>query len=94
MDVQKENAIIVDLDGTLYNMEHRLHHVQHEDKKLNRWDKFESSEEVRKDTVYEQVKNTINMLGRNYIIILVSGRKNTVCEQTVKNLERDGIIYD
>ena len=83
-------GIIVDLDGTLADVSHRVHHVQKEpkDKKsfnslmgedgLNHWC-FELSEAMR---------------SRGYKIILITGRPEKYRDDTVAWLEREKIVYD
>jgi len=51
-------------------------------------------EEIEKDIVYEQVKTITNLLSGTHTIVLLSGRKNTACAVTMKNLDRDKIKYD
>lgn len=91
-DFRCKKVVFVDLDGTLYNMQHRLKYLQDD---RRQWDKFECDEEIEKDEVYPAVRDCINALRvAGYTIILLSGRKNTVCGQTVKNLYRDNVDYD
>ena len=85
--------VLVDLDGTLYNMDHRLHYVQEGKKSREWWGAFESDEEIAKDTVHEPVKDVIMALQESgkYDILLLSGRKNHAHDVTVNNLVRDGL---
>ncbi len=89
--LDKKDVVIIDLDGTLYNIDHRLEFVTNGKRD---WAQFESQEEIAKDQVYDAVKKVITSLYNKYSIILLSGRKNKNCKQTVANLERDGIKYD
>jgi len=90
----RQDTIICDLDGTLCNIEHRLHHVQRQgDGKLQRkpdWDAFFKA--IPEDTLNESVWATINALSRNgacnggppggFKIIFCSGRPERTREDT------------
>ena len=75
-----KRTIVCDLDGTLCNIEHRLHHIQREDDqtKLKRkpdWDAFFAG--VIDDTVNEPVLEFLcNYMGEldSYRIVFCSGR--------------------
>ncbi len=87
------HVVLVDLDWTLYNIDHRL-----ESKKKTwkmDWLVFENPNEVRKDKVVPLLKNIINGLSLDwYKIIITSWRKNKLCDVTIENLERDGVVFD
>lgn len=84
-----KKIIICDLDGTLYDIRHRLHYLH--SWKHNR-SKFESEEEISKDAIVPQIKEIIHLLSHKYQIIFLSWRRNTMCDVTISNLARDGII--
>ena len=72
-------TIICDLDGTLCNIEHRLHHVQRDDGKLQRkpdWDAFFA--EVSGDELVQPVMQLLEQMthynGLRYEIIFCTGR--------------------
>jgi adenylate kinase family enzyme len=65
-------AVIIDLDGTLCNIDHRLHHVKHENRKHNRWDLF--NKEIPNDKLNEWCKKILGYMGIHHPIILCSGR--------------------
>jgi predicted kinase len=84
---EKKNYIIIDLDGTLCNLDHRLHHIQGEGKK--NWKGFFN--DLDKDTIYEDTLAVINSLKATHSIIFVSGRPDEYREQTVKWLTQHGL---
>ena len=74
-----KRTIVCDLDGTLCNIEHRLHHIQREDDqtKLKRkpdWDAFFAG--VKHDTMNEPVAEILYQLARldTYKVVFCSGR--------------------
>lgn len=86
----KKTAIMVDIDGTLANLNHRLHYV----KDGNRdWGSFFRT--VGEDTLYTDVAGLVDT---EYLsgteIVLCSGRTEDQCrEATEKWLERNEIHY-
>lgn len=76
--------IIFDLDGTLANLEHRLHHIQ---QKPKNWDRFFT--ECDKDERIYSVCNVFDALvaDRNSQVEIWSGRSSIALDQTVKWLE-------
>lgn len=84
-------VIIVDLDGTLYNIEHRLKYVRWDKKN---WNKFESEEEVEKDKIVQPLRDALDALWEHFAIFYVSWRKNTMCDVTQRNFVRDGVLWD
>ena len=81
--------VIVDLDWTLCNIDHRLHFVK-EGKKD--WKSF--FEWIPWDTVNRFVHATVASLHKNYQIVLCSWRPDNYCELTVKRLRDNNICYD
>ena len=86
-----KNIIVCDLDGTLANCEHRVHHVQRVDgnglKKKPDWEAFYAG--VKDDTVNHAVCTTLGKFvddGR-YHIIFCSGRPEHCRIDTVEWLE-------
>jgi predicted secreted acid phosphatase len=89
----KNPAIIIDIDGTLANIEHRVHYVRNGRKD---WPKF--FQELHKDTVRQDVKAVYDLYYalRNRFglqIILVSGRGAETELATRKWLLDNGIAY-
>lgn len=85
----KHKAIIVDLDGTLCNIEHRLHHMHGENKN---WGAFLS--ECDQDFVNDWCRRIINGNSGSYTI-LCSGRPSDICrDKTETWLKDNSIAYD
>jgi hypothetical protein len=82
--------VVVDIDGTLSNLSHRLHLVR---KEKPEWDLF--FKQAADDTVNEWCKELINSLWNNGIkILLVSGRPESIRTITKRWLSQNGIHYD
>ncbi len=79
---------IFDLDGTLANLDHRLHFVKREKPD---WDAFFDA--VDQDSVYEHVADLARMLSyrRNHYIVVVSGRSDQCRTATLAWLNMHGI---
>lgn len=83
-------AVIFDIDGTLADLSHRLHHIQRHP--VN-WDAFFA--EVGNDAVIEPVRELAQALhGAGYQVILVSGRTDKVRDLTIGWLEAHAIPFD
>lgn len=91
--------IIFDLDGTLADITHRLHHIQPIDPYADLaeftpdWDKF--NHDCYKDQPKSHIVGLAQM-ARQYgkSIAIFSGRMETAKEQTIKWLEKHGVEYD
>lgn len=80
---------IFDIDGTLADTAHRLHHIK---AKPPNWDAFFA--ECVNDPVIEPVRELAQVLtAQGYKIILVSGRTDKVREQTEAWLADNGVPY-
>lgn len=72
------SVVVCDIDGTIANIDHRLHHVQKEPKD---WKSFFS--EMSKDTVREDVKKMLRDLeDEGHEICFVSARPDTYRKET------------
>jgi len=86
-----DKAIIVDIDGTLANIQHRAHLLVGRDSK--EWCNFESG--CVDDGVYEWAVNLVRMYKDvGYKILLVSGRTESVRHETECWLKLHNIPYD
>jgi len=83
-----KHIIIVDIDGTLANIDHRLHLI----KDTKNWDAF--FEAMVDDTVNETVVQLMTLTYPDHAVILMSGRPNNYRWQTVEWLRRHDIHYD
>lgn len=86
-DQKKPKVVICDLDGTLCNIEHRVHHVR--DGKKD-WGKF--FQDIPKDTPHEWCVNILKSLAENtYKIVYCSGRSEDEREKTEAWLATNGL---
>ena len=88
--IYKSKAIIVDLDGTLCDVEHRVHHVRSRSKD---WDAFNNG--MDKDQPYYWCLELIAaMRARDYKILFVTGRDEDFREMTEAWLLRHNVEYN
>jgi putative acid phosphatase of HAD superfamily subfamily IIIB len=80
---KKKPAVIVDLDQSLINNEHRQHFMQGDTK---RWASFFDA--MRDDTVYPEVKLIVDLIFRHteIAVLLVTGRPSHLHGVTLQNL--------
>ena len=74
----KRRCVIVDIDGTLADVDHRLHHIRGKRKK---WKKFFSL--MSKDGPIKEVIDQVKELAKDHDIYLVSGRPDDYLEETL-----------
>lgn len=84
-------AIIVDMDGTLANVDHRLHYIATKPRNYNA---FEA--ECHKDPVNEPVAEVVRAMAAtsDYYILIVSARQGDRQAPTEKWLKDNTIPYD
>ena len=88
--MKKTKAIIVDLDGTLCNVDHRVSHVQKEEKD---WKSF--NEGMVDDGIHHWCYELIeSMRKQDYKIIFVTGRDDSYRSHTVDWLKKNHVSYD
>ena len=80
-----KECVIVDLDGTLADAEHRKR--LHKDGKLD-WATFESPEMIPHDELHQIVGEVVKLLRQKWPIIYVSGRRDTCYDVTVEWLKK------
>lgn len=85
----RTKCIIVDIDGTLSDLTHRLHYIQ-QDKKD--WDSFFAN--VKDDAVHGHIVDIVNLLGAKYEVILCSGRPERCRKDTLEWLRANYIRWD
>ena len=83
------DVIIVDLDGTLCNIEHRLHLLKQEG---DHWSKFFSA--MPGDSLNVWCRELIENMKNNYGILLVSGRPDNFKKATEEWLAKHKVSYD
>lgn len=94
-DGPKETAIVSDLDGTLANIEHRLHFVRGTDDITERkkdWKSFFNAS--GDDTVYTWCAEILWAMQDKYRIIIVTARPDEYKAATTDWLQKNDIVYD
>jgi uncharacterized HAD superfamily protein len=86
----KKKAIIVDLDGTLANVNHRRHFV--ENKKNKDWKSFNAN--ILKDELHVWCREIMNRMKTDHTIIIVSGRTDALKADTLIWLQRHDVHFD
>lgn len=90
MENVKDKPIVFDLDGTIFNIEHRRHYVINKPKN---WKAFNNS--MHLDTVYEEIVFIARTFWRNgHDIILCSGRNEAQRKVTTENLFRFDVPFN
>ena len=84
-----KKCFIIDIDGTIANGDHRLHHIQKEPKA---WDDYFLA--CSGDAPIEHMRHVVDALSLKASIVLVSGRSDLVREQTVAWLDEHGFPHD
>jgi phosphoglycolate phosphatase-like HAD superfamily hydrolase len=84
-----KKTVIFDLDGTLANIDHRLHFIEGDKKN---WDAF--FEACDKDSLVTDARDLMNGLKDNFEIIILTGRSISVLDKTKSWLRRHDCEYD
>ena len=87
----KTSTIIFDIDGTLANLEHRLHFIERE-KGQRDWKSF--NKECDKDLPIQNIIDDCNRFAKSYFLVLCTGREETMRKKTVKWLDENSVHYD
>lgn len=83
-------TVIVDLDGTLALIDHRLHYIKGANKD---YDSFYNA--CDKDAPNQRIINLVNVLECNgYFIEIMTGRSDIVKDKTVAWLDEHSVRYD
>jgi predicted kinase len=85
-------VILVDIDGTAANIEHRLHHVNPTEGKKKNWAAFNA--EISKDSVNEWCKTLVKQFYGDTSIVFCSGRTDSLRKETEAWLKTNGYPYD
>lgn len=90
---EPKKAIIVDVDGTVMDISHRLKYIEGEKKD---WKKFFDEEEVSKDKVNKEVVEKINKIKQetSLPVVVITGRPENLREITEKQLRESGLDFD
>jgi phosphoglycolate phosphatase-like HAD superfamily hydrolase len=83
------DLVLVDMDGTLADVSHRLHHIRgpHKD-----WERFFRL--MNEDPPSQVVVHWVRNLAPEYRVIIVTGRPDEYRQQTVDWLHRHNVSYD
>lgn len=81
------DSIILDLDGTIANCNHRLHLLENKE-----WKEF--FKQSKFDTVIEPVYKIINQLNNNYKIVILTSRPQFNHDITIDWLTKNNIDFD
>lgn len=88
--MDRPRIVISDLDGTLANIEHRLHWIHRDEPD---WDAFFLA--CPDDRPIENTITVLRLLhGAGYDIVLVSGRGDVARQETIQWLDRHGVPWD
>ena len=87
----KKNAIIIDLDGTLANCDHRRHFVECAEKD---WKTFLSDEQVLKDKPNKWCVSIMDAFKFKAFVIIVTGRMEQSGPATRKWLKKHKVHYE
>lgn len=82
------NLVLVDLDGTLADGTHRLHHIQ---KAPRDWDSF--YDECGGDSPHEDVIGVVNSINEQYTTIILTGRVERTRAVTEEWLSENEVGY-
>ena len=80
---------IVDIDGTIADVQHRLHHIKGARKK--NWKAF--FEAMDRDTPLKPMIRQVHELEKEHDIIVVTGRPEQYRQRTEKWLKQNGLRY-
>lgn len=86
----KKKAIIVDLDGTLCDVEHRVHHVKGKNKNWKEFNELMVHDELN-HWCFELMDA---MTKKGYKILFVTGRGEAYREPTEAWLDKHGVEYE
>jgi phosphoglycolate phosphatase-like HAD superfamily hydrolase len=90
-------VVIMDIDGTLANADHRLHHIrgmtsEEAEQKAEGWRAFLAAAEH--DSVNDEIRFLNNVLHEHALVFIVTGRNENDRAMTLAWLAQHGILYD
>ncbi len=88
MDPSGKPIVIVDMDGTLADVSHRIHHVR---SKKKDWPRFFAT--MNEDPPSQIVVNWVKNLPPDFEVVIVTGRPETYLSDTKAWLARHDIPY-
>ncbi len=87
----RTQIVLVDMDGTLTDVSHRLHFINQPGKRKN-WKRF--FEAMDTDPPIAEIADWVRELAQQYVIVIVTGRPETYRERTIAWLRRYGVPWD
>lgn len=90
--LSKNRCILVDLDGTVADCQHRRHFVDGTDGPKN-WDKFFDPKLVAKDPVIPIVRDAVVRLGTLWPVFYVTARREDLRYTTIDWLRKNGLWF-
>jgi phosphoglycolate phosphatase-like HAD superfamily hydrolase len=87
----RSQIVLVDMDGTLADVGHRLHFINQAARRKN-WERF--FEGMDADMPIAEIADWVRELAREYRIVIVTGRPEAYRERTIRWLERFGVPWD
>lgn len=85
----KRKIVLVDLDGTLADGEHRLHHIRKEPRD---WDGF--YDDVMGDAPHYDIIDLVRRLHEDFTVVILTGRRGETREKTEEWLRLFDVQYD
>lgn len=85
-------AVVFDLDGTLAEIDHRLHHVRVEKPLKKNWAAF--NREIPNDSLNEWCKTLMDQMHIQHSVVICSGRNESTKTDTIDWLKKHAIKYD
>jgi FMN phosphatase YigB (HAD superfamily) len=87
MSLEMNSTVVVDMDGTLSDHNHRVHLAQ-----ANQWEEYHLG--IPEDPPNDDVRALVNLLSLDYYILIVTGRMEYCREMTTRWLIKYGIWAD
>lgn len=84
--------IIVDIDGTIADCNHRLHYIKGKSSKEKNFPAFEAG--IPHDTPIEEMISIVSELQKQFTILILTGRGEQSRDVTEKWLADHGIVYE
>ena len=86
----RRSAAIVDLDGTVADIDHRLHHINKTPKDWENFNQASSADNPKQDII--DIVNALNDFG--YAIIIVTGRDQKIRDKTTAWLRMNDVPFE
>jgi len=90
--MSKPKAIMIDLDGTLCNIMHRVHHVKKSEGEKKDWKSFFAG--IPDDDVNQWCLDIMNNFKKDHKILICTGRAEYLMKITMPWLEKFKVPFD